>query len=164
MTETAQPWATQHQLHVYGQTESRPNPTTGWWERRATGLVHLLCNCGYTTGWIPRDQMPSREQMLDEHGSPGDTATVDAVIDPDEQAALAEWLNDNGIDPRVVPLGRPITIERDADDGQQRIRYTALRRSDTGSVYVDLSTGNAAMDERTTPLIVPPVGLALNGA
>lgn len=156
MTETPQPWAARHELHVYGQTESRPNPATGWWERQSTHLIHLLCNCGYSTGWIPRDQMPSREQLLSEHGTPAGATATDATVGAADREAVAQWLTANGIDPGDVPLPSRITIERDVLYGQRRIRYTMLLRNEAGSKYIDFSTGDAAMEERTTPLKVEP--------
>ncbi|WP_143608487.1 hypothetical protein [Streptomyces sp. CB03234] len=65
-------WTKRHQLHVRHQVESRPGPAepdgTQWIEHRATGMVHLLCNCGYTSGWIPVQELPSMGELLDRHG------------------------------------------------------------------------------------------------
>ncbi|WP_030682054.1 hypothetical protein [Streptomyces cellulosae] len=70
MTTTAeQPWVKQHELHVFKQTEQSID-ASGWRLINGTGLLHALCNCGYSTGWIPRDQMPSREQLTADHGEP----------------------------------------------------------------------------------------------
>lgn len=72
--------------------------------------------------------------------------------------AVAEWLTANGIDPNEVPEEGPLAIERGC------IRYAALLRNEAGHRYMDASTGQAAREGRTTPLKVPPLGLALNGA
>ncbi|MDX3016743.1 hypothetical protein [Streptomyces acidiscabies] len=64
------PWTTTHELHIFKQALRRPSDDAQWWETQSSGLVHLLCNCGYSTGWIPQDQMPSREQLLNDHGTP----------------------------------------------------------------------------------------------
>ncbi|WP_460067366.1 hypothetical protein [Streptomyces sp. YKOK-I1] len=67
-------WATGHRLTIHNQIESRPGPVqddgTSWLENRSVGMVHLLCNCGYSSGWIPRDQMPGPDQLKAEHGVP----------------------------------------------------------------------------------------------
>ncbi|MBC2904019.1 hypothetical protein [Streptomyces cupreus] len=65
-----QPWTTPHELRVFKQWERRPDGASGWMEAQPTGQVHLLCNCGYSTGWIQHEQMPSREQLVAEHGEP----------------------------------------------------------------------------------------------
>jgi len=68
------PWAQSHRLHLFNQIESRPGPVeadgTAWEETRATGFVHLLCNCGFSTGWIPRTRMPTPEELKAQHGVP----------------------------------------------------------------------------------------------
>ncbi|MFJ4785500.1 hypothetical protein [Streptomyces sp. NPDC088794] len=71
---------------------------------------------------------------------------------------VAAWLTANDIDPSDVPWEGPITIEA----GQ--IRYVALLCNEAGRKYVDEATGDVAQEERTTPLKVPPVGLAIDGA
>ncbi|MFD5874023.1 hypothetical protein [Streptomyces sp. NPDC060322] len=73
-SEAPGPWAKQHELHVYNQTEARPGKPeadgTAWMDVRSAGMVHLLCNCGYSTGWISRRDMPSLEQLQTDHASP----------------------------------------------------------------------------------------------
>lgn len=75
MTDTAAgPWTTGHQLVVRRQWQTRPGPLdkasgVRWAETRETGLVLAACNCGYTTGWIPRADLPSRAE-LGTHGYP----------------------------------------------------------------------------------------------
>lgn len=68
-------WTTEHMLHLFNQIESRPaaadHKGRRWMERRTTGLALAVCNCGYNTGWIPRDQMPSAGELLRRHGIPG---------------------------------------------------------------------------------------------
>lgn len=67
-------WTKQHELHLHNQVETKPGEPeadgTAWMDARSAGMVHLLCNCGYSTGWIPRSDMPSREQLQADHGSP----------------------------------------------------------------------------------------------
>jgi hypothetical protein len=69
MPQPVKPWAKPHELRVFKQTEHRPGEG-GWMEAQHSGQVHLLCNCGYSTGWIPREQMPSRDELLADHGAP----------------------------------------------------------------------------------------------
>ncbi|MFJ6645780.1 hypothetical protein ACIQPS_08975 [Streptomyces sp. NPDC091290] len=64
-----QPWTQPHELHLFAQTVHRPAEDSDWREAQRTGLVHLLCNCGYSTGWIPRGQMPSLDELSAEHGN-----------------------------------------------------------------------------------------------
>lgn len=151
--ETA--WTMSHQLHVYCQVESKPDAVTGWWTHQATGLVHLLCNCGYSTGWIPQDQMPSRQQIVAEHGAPNREIPAATPTDA-ERIAVAQWLAENGIDPHDVALAQPVVIEPETIDGERSIRYTGLLRNEAGSKYVDFSTGHAATEERTARLTVEP--------
>lgn len=67
-----EPWTLDHRLHVFNQIESRPGQPNEkgeqWMERRLTGLVLAVCNCGFNTGWIPRDQLPSSGELLGRHG------------------------------------------------------------------------------------------------
>lgn len=164
MPNTPDRWSKRHELHIYCQVESRPGSVSGWRENQSTGLVHLICNCGYSSGWIPQDQMPSRDQLVGEHGAP--TREVPAVVPDDaERAAVAQWLAENGIDPNDVALAQPVVIEQEPADGERRIRYTELLRSAAGYKYVDFSTGHAAMEERTAPLKVePPANVQVKGS
>lgn len=56
-----EPWALDHQVHLLAQTESRPGPVTEegerWAERRQTGKVMVVCNCGYSSGLIDPDEL-----------------------------------------------------------------------------------------------------------
>jgi hypothetical protein len=72
--------------------------------------------------------------------------------------AVADWLYANGINPNDVPNEGPIAIK------QGRIHYAALLCNEAGRHYVDESTGEAAREERTAPLTVPPEGLTIDGA
>jgi hypothetical protein len=65
-----QPWVKPHVLQVFKQVERRPDKGSGWMETQGTGLVHLLCNCGYSTGWISREQVPNSEELAAEHEKP----------------------------------------------------------------------------------------------
>ena len=74
-TTAANTWATEHRLTVLAQTEGRPSAADShgqrWLERRATGLVLAACNCGYTTGWITKQTLPSSAWLIARHGVPG---------------------------------------------------------------------------------------------
>jgi hypothetical protein len=67
-------WATEHRLQVMAQTEARPASADSegrhWLERRATGLAIALCNCGWTTGWVMADQLPTLPALIGRHGVP----------------------------------------------------------------------------------------------
>ncbi|GAA2694372.1 hypothetical protein GCM10010400_69920 [Streptomyces aculeolatus] len=58
MTDTAAPWEMQHEVKVLNQRRTRAaEPDTEgvrWQEVELTGLVHGLCNCGASTGWVER--------------------------------------------------------------------------------------------------------------
>lgn len=73
-------WSKGHRLTVHNQIESRPGPAQGdgasWLENRAVGVVHLLCNCGYSSGWIPRAEMPDPDQLKAEHGVPFESLSI----------------------------------------------------------------------------------------
>lgn len=64
-----QPWTIDHRVTLFQQTKSRPGPVDGngdqWVEREATGLMLAVCNCGYTTGWIPKADMPDHAVLTD---------------------------------------------------------------------------------------------------
>jgi hypothetical protein len=66
-------WVRGHRLYVHQQTEARAGQSdaTGarWQETRGTGLLHLVCNCGYSSGWILREDMPDLDQLKAEHGA-----------------------------------------------------------------------------------------------
>ncbi|GAA2108758.1 hypothetical protein [Streptomyces synnematoformans] len=64
---TTEQWTKRHELHLFRQAEQRPS-SAGWTECQGTGLVHLVCNCGYSSGWIASDDMPSVEQLMADHG------------------------------------------------------------------------------------------------
>lgn len=65
-------WTAEHRLTLLAQTESSAGTIDHrgqrWLDRRSTGLVLAACNCGYTTGWIPRAELPSYEWLLGKHG------------------------------------------------------------------------------------------------
>lgn len=35
--------------------------------RKLTELVHFMCNCGVSTGWVPVDEAPVTTDFLEEH-------------------------------------------------------------------------------------------------
>ena len=69
------PWEFTHRIHYLNQIETRAGaPTadgTQWAENRLTGLVNVVCNCGYSSGWVPRDGMPLPADMIGAHPHPG---------------------------------------------------------------------------------------------
>jgi hypothetical protein len=71
--------------------------------------------------------------------------------------ALLHWVRANGIDPDVVPQDRDLIVEDDPDGGR-RIRYHAYVLTDDGHKQVDPERPAVTpmMEERTTPLVVPP--------
>ena len=77
---TDEGWPRGHRLHIHNQIESRPGPIeadgASWLENRATGMVHLVCNCGYSSGWIPRREMPDHMQLKAEHGAPIESLVI----------------------------------------------------------------------------------------
>ena len=70
-----EPWGLAHQPHILMQSEARPGPanTEGarWTERRLTGMGTALCSCGYTTGLLPREQLPEIRAFVGEHTPSG---------------------------------------------------------------------------------------------
>lgn len=140
-------WETPHDLQWINQSARRP--ADGWWENRTTGLIHILCNCGYSSGWISRDQAPDHADLTRQHSNPQRTPYG-------PRTAVADWLTANGIDPADVPLNGPVAIEPDPATGGRRIRYTALLRTEDGHHYRDPATGDVARGERTTPLTIEP--------
>lgn len=83
MTTTPGPWELEHRLHYLNQIETRPGTPkddgTRWAERRLTGLVNALCNCGYSSGWVPGDGMPLPSDMFAAHPHPGYTPPTPAT-------------------------------------------------------------------------------------
>lgn len=67
-------WATEHRLTLLKQIAGRPSAADSegqrWMEHRHTGLVLAACNCGYTTGWIPTEELPSEAWLLSHYGIP----------------------------------------------------------------------------------------------
>jgi hypothetical protein len=35
--------------------------------RKLTELVHYLCNCGFSSGWVPAGTMPQPSDFMEEH-------------------------------------------------------------------------------------------------
>ncbi len=35
--------------------------------RRFTGLAHYTCNCGYSSGWVPRGTLPPPTDFIRDH-------------------------------------------------------------------------------------------------
>lgn len=80
VASASQPWTPTHSLSLFTQTEVQTREDGAWVSRRPTGLVNLVCNCGLSTGWIPRDQMPD-DTELQGHGVPL-TADADPMMVP----------------------------------------------------------------------------------
>ncbi|MEU3255923.1 hypothetical protein [Streptomyces sp. NPDC006997] len=79
LIDTPGPWALDHEVHAFAQTEVRRGPLTDegerWMERRQTGKVMVVCSCGYSSGLIDRTELESTVAGLaDEHSPtrPGD--------------------------------------------------------------------------------------------
>jgi hypothetical protein len=69
-----EPWTLEHRVHLFNQDEVRPGPPdsdgTRWVERRLTGKANAVCNCGWSSGWMDRDELLAmREQLKTEHPS-----------------------------------------------------------------------------------------------
>ncbi|WP_031514829.1 hypothetical protein [Streptomyces sp. NRRL F-5123] len=82
MTNDDAPWTLNHQPRILIQNEARPGaPDTDgrtWTERRLTGLGVAFCDCGYTTGLVPREQLPDGLQFAREHPPFGSAALAAA--------------------------------------------------------------------------------------
>lgn len=67
-------WATDHTLHMFNQIAQQPGPADSegrhYMEARKTGLVIAVCNCGYSSGWVPRGKLPGHLSLLAQHGTP----------------------------------------------------------------------------------------------
>jgi hypothetical protein len=70
-------WVRGHRLYLTQQTEARAGSADAraarWQETRSTGQMNLVCNCGYSSGWIARKDMPDLDQLRAEHGAPYET-------------------------------------------------------------------------------------------
>lgn len=80
----------------------------------------------------------------------------DRMVQTGQHEELKAWLHANGIDPDDVPIHAEITIEPASRKGTQLIRHTAYLTCDHGHKYYDPATGDAAQEERTVPLVIPP--------
>lgn len=71
--------------------------------------------------------------------------------------ALLNWVRANNIDPNTVPIDRDMVIE-DSPDGGRIIRYHVYVFTDDGNKQVDPEQPVVTpwVEERTTPLVVPP--------
>lgn len=64
-------WTLAHSVTIHHQYQERPGALVDdgsgmrWIDAKPTGLAIALCNCGLNTGWVPRDQLPSAEQLGD---------------------------------------------------------------------------------------------------
>ncbi|MEE4546474.1 hypothetical protein V2S66_31480 [Streptomyces sp. V4-01] len=71
MPDTEEPWKPDHNPHILLQLEARPGPPNARGirstERRLTGYGTACCSCGYTTGLLPRDQLPDLLTLVGEH-------------------------------------------------------------------------------------------------
>lgn len=66
-----EPWTLNHDPHIWRQHEARPGPPdkdgVRSTERRFTGLGTATCSCGYTTGLVPKEQLPDLLDFFGEH-------------------------------------------------------------------------------------------------
>ncbi|MFE7791306.1 hypothetical protein [Streptomyces sp. NPDC057460] len=81
-------WTTEHRVTLLQQIETRPGDDAGagqrWMEARNTGRVLVACNCGYTSGWVRRSDLPDAAAVYAEHStSPPDVLTIHAGQSPD---------------------------------------------------------------------------------
>lgn len=67
--------------------------------------------------------------------------------------AIADWVRANGIDPNEVSITHDLTIEERPDGAM--IRCTVISKNEHGRPYAT-ADGDAAMEERTVPLVVEP--------
>lgn len=56
-TPVEEPWELEHAWQGRLQTRMRPGPPDAkgqqWAHREFTGLAHVICNCGFSSGWVP---------------------------------------------------------------------------------------------------------------
>lgn len=61
-TPAEEPWTLEHTWRGRLQTRMRPGPPDAkgrqWVTREFTGLAHVICNCGFSSGWV---QVPEAE-------------------------------------------------------------------------------------------------------
>jgi len=38
--------------------------------RKLTELAHFTCNCGYSSGWVPKDELPLASDFIRDHLPP----------------------------------------------------------------------------------------------
>lgn len=55
-----------HDPHVYQQVQSCDG-TEHATHRELTGLVLYFCNCGYSSGWVNRFELPEPEDFIRAH-------------------------------------------------------------------------------------------------
>ncbi len=57
-----------HEPRILRQVTTCKNPGDSHAvHRQLTGLVHFSCNCGYSSGWVPGEDMPLPSEFFDEH-------------------------------------------------------------------------------------------------
>ncbi|MGW3383315.1 hypothetical protein ACWDCO_24405 [Streptomyces albogriseolus] len=69
--------------------------------------------------------------------------------------AIRAWLKANNINPSDVPIHGDLYLEPDPAGGQ-RIAYEAFHLDSEGRKHVDERGESAAIERRTTPLLVDP--------
>lgn len=73
-TDDLGPWELEHTLHYLTQIETRPGAAdehgNRWADHQFTGLTHAVCNCGYTTGWVPSDSVLAPADLIAAHSQP----------------------------------------------------------------------------------------------
>lgn len=57
-----------HSPHTLAQVESCVDPGDHHAvHRRFTGLVNYVCNCGFSSGWVPKDELPDSPDFILAH-------------------------------------------------------------------------------------------------
>lgn len=73
-------WELEHRLQGLAQIRSRPGPPDEqgrqWMVRETTGLVSYQCNCGWSTGWVPRETVPLPDEAHRLHPAPDYSSSV----------------------------------------------------------------------------------------
>lgn len=84
-----------------------------------------------------------------------DTDSYTMRVEELNRRDVAAWLVANDIDLWDVPLHSDIFLET-GPDGMWLIRYAAYLRNGEGHRYVDRSTRDVAVADRSVPLLIDP--------
>lgn len=77
-----------HIPRMFDQVESCVDPGDGHAvHHRRTGLVNYTCNCGYTSGWVPKGELPIPYDFTLDHlpagVNQGDLSRPTRTFDPE---------------------------------------------------------------------------------